>query len=179
MLSGAPMLALARKTGGEGIVGEGAHQYRVVHNWPRLPDEFTWQTTHNVAVDAAENLYVIHEGRVDQTDHPSIFVFDRDGQYVRSFGRQFQGGGHGIEVRNDGGEEFLYVCAYQQVKEFAKLTLQGEVVWTRRAPTEAGVYHPDEAKNPQKVWGRDRFMPTNFAFLDDGGFLLADGYGSF
>jgi len=41
------------------------------------------------------------------------------------------------------------------------------------------VYAEDEAKNPQKIWGRDRFMPTNFAFLDDGGFLLADGYGSF
>ncbi len=26
---------------------------------------------------------------------------------------------------------------------------------------------------------RDRFLPTNFAFLPDGGFLLADGYGSY
>ena len=28
-------------------------------------------------------------------------------------------------------------------------------------------------------WGKDAFLPTNFAFLNDGGFLLADGYGSF
>ncbi len=29
------------------------------------------------------------------------------------------------------------------------------------------------------MWGRDRFLPTNFAFLDDGGFILADGYGAY
>ena len=29
-----------------------------------------------------------------------------------------------------------------------------------------------------KVWGANRFLPTNFAFLDDGGFLLIDGYGA-
>jgi hypothetical protein len=28
-------------------------------------------------------------------------------------------------------------------------------------------------------WTRQGFLPTNFAFLDDGGFLLVDGYGSF
>ncbi|MCA9044900.1 MAG: hypothetical protein KDA69_11305, partial [Planctomycetaceae bacterium] len=46
-------------------------------------------------------------------------------------------------------------------------------------PMDSGVYAVDEASNPQKVWGRDRFIPTNFAFLPDGEFLLADGYGSF
>ena len=44
---------------------------------------------------------------------------------------------------------------------------------------ESGVYAAGEDTDPQKVWGRDRFMPTNFAFLPDGGFFLADGYGSF
>jgi len=43
---------------------------------------------------------------------------------------------------------------------------------------ESGIYAKGEDTNPEKVWGRDRFMPTNFAFLDDGGFLLADGYGA-
>jgi hypothetical protein len=178
-IAGAPLVVTARKTDSDVVVGEGAHQYRVTHAWPQLPDKYTWQTTHNVAVDTAENLYVIHEGRAELTDHPSIFAFDKDGKFIRAFGQQYQGGGHGIEVRKEGSEEFLYVCAYQQVKEFSKLTLEGEIVWTKRAPMEAGVYHEDEAKNPQKVWGQDRFMPTNFAFLDDGGFLLADGYGSF
>jgi hypothetical protein len=122
---------------------------------------------------------VIHEGRANQPDHPAIFVFDAEGKYVRSFGKQFQGGGHGIEVRQEGSQEFLYVCAYQHLKTFAKLDLLGEVVWQKHAPMEAGMYAANEDTDPKNVWGTDRFLPTNFAFLDDGGFLLADGYGSF
>lgn len=175
----APGVITASKTDSPTILGKGDYQYEVTHDWPQLPKEYTWQTTHNVAMDKAGNLYVIHEGKAELKDHPSIFVFDSEGRFVRAFGSQFQGGGHGIEVRAEGGEEFLYVCAYQQVKSFAKLTLKGETVWQKYAPMESGVYADGEASNPQKVWGRDRFMPTNFAFLDDGGFLLADGYGSF
>ncbi len=176
---GAPAIVAASKTDAPIILGEGDYRYEVIHDWPQLPDKYSWQTTHNVAADAASNLYVIHEGRANLKDHPSIFVFDPEGKFIRAFGSQFQGGGHGIEVRAEGGEEFLYVCAYQQVKSFAKLTLKGDTVWEKYAPMESGVYAKDEDTKREKIWGRDRFMPTNFAFLDDGGFLLADGYGSF
>ncbi|RMG40318.1 MAG: hypothetical protein D6725_03615, partial [Planctomycetota bacterium] len=141
--------------------------------------KYQWQTTHNVALDKAGNLYVIHEGRADRKDHPAIFVFDPQGKFVKAFGQPFQGGGHGLEVREEDGQEFLYVCAYQHLKTFAKLDLNGEVVWQKYAPMESGVYAKGEDTNPQRIWGRNRFMPTNFAFLDDGGFLLADGYGSY
>ena len=175
----APMVIAESKTDSKTIVGSGDYKYEAQHAWPQLPSKFTWQTTHNVAVDGAGNLYVIHEGRADQPDHPAIFVFDPKGRYIRSFGSQFQGGGHGIEVRKEGGREYLYVCAYQQLKTFAKLELDGTVVWRKFAPMEAQIYAEGEDTEPKKVWGLDRFMPTNFAFLDDGGFLLADGYGSF
>jgi hypothetical protein len=175
----APVLANVRRIGTETILGTGPHTFRVRHNFPQLPDRFTWQTTHNVAVDAAGNLYVIHEGRKEQKDHPAIFVFDPQGTFIRAFGSQFQGGGHGIEVRQEGGAEFLYVCAYQQVKAFAKLTLDGETVWFRKAPMESGAYAAGEDISTAPSWNRRGFLPTNVAFLDDGGFLLADGYGSF
>ncbi len=175
----APAIITHAKTDSKLIVGEGEHQYEVEHAWPELPSKYTWQTTHNVAVDKDQNLYVIHEGRSNMKDHPAIFVFDSDGKFVRAFGSQFQGGGHGLEVREEGGEEFLYVCGYQQVKAFAKLTLKGDVVWWQNAPMDSGVYAAGEATAKQAKWGRDRFLPTNFAFLDDGGFLLVDGYGSF
>ncbi len=174
-----PTLLVANRTRRTRIVGSGEFQYEFLHNWARLPDRFTWQTTHNVAIDAHGQLYVIHEGHADQADHPSIFVFDETGQFVRAFGSQFQGGGHGIEVRREGNEEFLYVAAYQQIKSIAKLTLTGEVVWQKYAPMRSGVYADGEDTERRKVWGRDRFMPTNFAFLPDGDFLLADGYGSY
>ena len=174
-----PQLLLGQKSSKEIIIGEGKYRFEVQHDWAKLPDKYSWQTTHNVAVDAEGLLYVIHEGHANKKDHPSIFVFDQKGKFVRAFGERFQGGGHGIEVRKEGTEEFLYVCSYQQVKSFAKLTLKGDTVWENYAPMESGVYRRDEDKVRVKRWGRDAFMPTNFAFLDDGGFLLADGYGSF
>jgi hypothetical protein len=175
----APAVVTAGRTAAETIIGEGDYRYRVNHAFAKLPDKYTWQTTHNVALDKAGNLYVIHEGRRDQKDHPSIFVFDPAGTFVRAFGCQFQGGGHGIEVRDEGGTEFLYIAAYQQVKCFAKLTLSGETVWYRKAPMESGLYSPGEDTSTEPTWTRQGFLPTNFAFLDDGGFLLADGYGTF
>ncbi|MEO2046627.1 MAG: peptidase [Pirellulales bacterium] len=177
----APAIVTAKKSDGPLIVGTGDYRYEVHHAWPQLPDKYTWQTTHNVAVDSAGLLYVIHEGRADQPDHPTIFVFDPDGKYVRSFASEFQGGGHGLEIRNEGGQDFIYVTAYQAVRSFAKLDLMGERVWRKGAPMEAGGYADGEEKivHEKPMWGRDRFMPTNYAFAPDGGFYLADGYGSY
>ena len=161
------------------VIGSGEHTYEIIHQYPKLPDQFTWQTTHNVAVDKAQNLYVIHEGDVKKKDHPSIFVFDSTGQYIRAFGSQFQGGGHGLEIREESGEEYLYVTGYKSIKSFAKLTLLGEPIWTLRAPMQSGIYRQGEDEGSSFGFQRDRFLPTNFAFLPDGGFLLADGYGSY
>ncbi|MFM8805221.1 MAG: hypothetical protein ACKOK8_15170, partial [Planctomycetia bacterium] len=44
---------------------------------------------------------------------------------------------------------------------------------------ESGAYAAGEDTSTAANWSRQGFLPTNFAFLDDGGFLLADGYGSF
>ncbi len=163
------------------IVGTEGHRYEVNHDWAQLPNQYHWQTTHNVAVDSDGLVYVIHEGRYPKKDHPSIFVFDADGTFVRAFGEQFQGGGHGIEVRNENGEDQLYVCAYQEQRSFAKLSPKGEEQWRKGAPLQSGYYQDGEDRFPRSQgdspWGRDRFMPTNIAFHPDGSFYVADGYG--
>ena len=179
MAFAAPRVFTAPKTEQKLLVGTGNYRYEVLHHWAQLPSQYSWQTTHNVAVDREGLLYVIHEGRENLKGHPSIFVFDPRGKFVRAFGKQFQGGGHGLEVRTEGREQFLYVTGYQQLKNFAKLTLKGEPVWEQRAPMESMLYPKDEDTKPARRWGRDAFMPTNFAFLPDGGFFVADGYGSF
>ncbi|MCP4886323.1 MAG: hypothetical protein GY904_06890 [Planctomycetaceae bacterium] len=174
-----PGIITSKRSAAQGVVGDGDFKFRCEHQFPQLPKQYTWQTTHNVAVDPDNNLYVIHEGTQEQSDHPSIFVFDSDGKFIRAMGEQFQGGGHGLEVHVENGTPFLYVTAYQHLKTFAKLTLEGETVWQKHAPMNSGHYAKGEASQPKKVWGRDRFMPTNFAFLPDNTFLVADGYGSY
>jgi DNA-binding beta-propeller fold protein YncE len=179
-VAAAPTILTAKKTDSAVEVGSGSHRYEVEHDWLKLPEKFSWQTTHNVAVAKDGNVYVIHEGDRQKTDHPAIFVFDSDGNYIRSFGKEFQGGGHGLEVHEENGEEFLYVTAYQHLKNFAKLTLLGETVWVRHAPMDSGIYAPGEDAVAEATWGRDRFMPTNIAFHPNGNsFYVADGYGAY
>ncbi|MEM1069516.1 MAG: hypothetical protein AAGI63_11520 [Planctomycetota bacterium] len=178
-MTAAPAIITSKRTAAQDVIGEGDLKFRCQHQYPNLPEQFKWQTTHNVAVDPENRLYVIHEGKRELKDHPSIFVFDSDGTFIRAMGSQFQGGGHGLEVHVEDGTPFLYVTAYQHLKTFAKLTLTGETVWQKFAPMKSGHYAQGEASQPKKVWGRDRFMPTNFAFLPDGTFLVADGYGSY
>jgi hypothetical protein len=176
----APRILTAKKTDSPVILGEGEYRYEALHNWPQLPDKYTWQTTHDVAFDKAGNLYVIHEGHKDKKDHPAIFVFDPKGKFIRAFGQEFQGGGHGLEVHEEKGEEFLYVTGYQALKKFAKLTLKGETVWVRHAPMESGIYAKDEDKSTKAGMGRNRFQPTNITFCPSGtGFYVADGYGAY
>ena len=174
----APAVRTASKTETSLRLGDGDHVFEAEHDFLQLPDRYRWQITHNVAVDSAGQIYVIHEGESSLPNHPAIFVFDTDGAFVRAFGEQFQGGGHGLEVRREGDEEYVYVTAYQGLKTFAKLTLDGETVWQKFAPMQTGLYADGEAESPEKVWGRDRFMPTNYAFLSDGSYALADGYGA-
>src|SRR4051812_13382570 len=175
-----PAILTAKKTKSPIILGEGEYKYEAQHNWPQLPDKYTWQTTHDVAFDKAGNLYVIHEGDKKKPDHPAIFVFDADGKFIRAFGQEFQGGGHGLEVHAEGGDEFLYVTGYQGLKKFAKLTLKGETVWERHAPMKSGVYAKGEDTSTKAgMKTRDVFQPTNIAFRSDGdGFYVADGYGA-
>jgi TAT (twin-arginine translocation) pathway signal sequence len=148
------------------VLGTGAHQYEVVsHAWGELPSHIVWGETHGVAIDEAGLIYIKHR---NYAKHPmdAIAVFDPQGKFVRSFGKEFHRGGHGIDVRKEGNEEFLYLCDVQH-GIVAKTTLKGEHVWVKWTPEEPGVYS-DKAK----------YSPTNVAFGPDGGFYIGDGYGS-
>lgn len=175
-----PNLLLAHKSiDKKPVLGAGEHLYEVDHDWCQLPEKYHWQITHNVAVDKDHQLYVIHEGNKDLKDHPAIFVFDKEGKFVRAFGKELQGGGHGLEIRTEGGEQFLYVTAYLSLKWHAKMTLTGEIVWKKHAPMDSGHYAEGEDKSTENKWGRNRFMPTNYAFHPtDGSVYMADGYGA-
>ena len=46
-----PRVLTAQKSDKQLVIGTGAHRYEVLHNWAQLPDKYSWQTTHNVAMD--------------------------------------------------------------------------------------------------------------------------------
>lgn len=148
------------------IVGEGRHRYEWVSDWLMPPDNILWGDTQGVTQDARGHIYVTHTVRQSSPSKDAIVVFDKNGKFVTSWGSRFAGGGHGIDIRKEGGQEFLYHCdtAHRVV---VKTTLAGDVIWEKGKPEEPGVY---KDKMP--------FVPTNVCFAPDGGFYIADGYGS-
>ena len=62
------------------IVGSGGYRYEVIENWGKLPDGWGFREVAAVAVDRKDNVYVFNRG-----EHP-MMVFDRDGNFLRSWG---------------------------------------------------------------------------------------------
>lgn len=154
------------KSGGRlPVLGAGAHKYEAIHGWGKLPEHIRWGDTHGVCFDEHGLVYITHQSAAREP-MDAIVVFDPQGNYVRSFGKQFHGGGHGLAIRKEGSEEFLYVCDIKH-RRVAKVSLRGEAVWTKEYPKEPGVYTKAE-----------QYCPTNVAFAPDGGFYVGDGYGS-
>ena len=103
------LLGMTRRPRPNPVIGTGEHKYQCFHNWGELPADYAWQTTHNVALDSAGLVYITHQGIGKQKGMDTVFVFDPKGKFVRSFGKEWHGGGHGIEIRKEGGEEFIYL----------------------------------------------------------------------
>src|SRR6056297_2193678 len=60
----APAIFTSKRSAAQDVIGSGDFQFHCQHQRAKLPDQFSWQITHNVAVDPDDNLYVIHEGDV-------------------------------------------------------------------------------------------------------------------
>jgi DNA-binding beta-propeller fold protein YncE len=151
------------------MIGSGGHTYEVVHDWLTPPPDIRFGDTQGLAQDSQGRIYVSHTVHPDSQKKHAIAVFDRNGRFITSWGERFAGGGHGLDLRKEGGREYLYHCdtAHRQV---VKTTLDGTVVWEMGAPAEAGVYFTGSKEQP--------FIPTNVAFSPNGDFYVTDGYGS-
>lgn len=163
---GPTILGAERKSGNSlPIMGSDAHAYEATHHWGELPSHVQWGETHGVAVDESGLVYIKHRSHAAEPVD-AVVVFDPDGKYVRSFGKEYHHGGHGIDIRKEQGEEFLYLSDVFN-RRVVKTNLLGEHVWELSFPTEPKVYENIE-----------QYRPTNVAFAPDGGFYVADGYGS-
>ena len=162
----APYVIAQDKTGTRlPVVGEGEHQYEVIHDWGELPAGHAYGNTHGVAVDAQGHIHIKHTVGKGATIDDAVVVFDADGKFIRSWGKQYKGGAHGLHLSKEGNEEFFYLCDPKR-HLFAKTTLDGKELWRKWAPEQCNGYSmPGE------------FNPTNIAIAANGDFYVADGYG--
>lgn len=153
------------------VGGHGEHQYGFVHDWLTPPDDLLWGDTQGLAQDGGGNIYVAHTTQISSQRRDALVVFDEQGQYLRSFGAAFAAGAHGLDLREEGGQEFLYLSDTRN-RCVVKITLAGDVVWETGLPEEAAPFYQSA------TGGQNPFIPTNVAFAPNGDFYLADGYGS-
>ena len=149
------------------ILGEGDHKYEVTHDWGELPADISYGNTHGVCEDSHGHIYIHHTVFATSEKADSMVVFDHKGKFVKSWGKDFKGGAHGLLIRKEGKQEFLYLCDTKRGL-MVKTTLDGEEVFTLGYPKEAEPY----AKEPIK------YSPTNLAIAPNGDIYIGDGYGS-
>ena len=129
------------------ILGQGEHQYEAIHDWGELPRTIKYGNTHGVCEDSQGNIYIHHTVHATSENPDTMVVFDHNGKFVRSWGRQFKGGAHGLTIRKEGSEEFLYLSDYEH-GIVTKRTLKG------------GKYSPSAIRlNRKPTSPRTRILP--------------------
>jgi hypothetical protein len=148
------------------VVGSGALRFEVVHDWLVPPAGGAFGDTHGVAQDSAGNLYVAHTVGVGSSLKDAVYVYSPEGRFLRSFGAEFAGGAHGLDLRAEDGTDFLYHCDTGR-RKVVKTRTDGTVAWEAGCPMSSGAYEKP-----------DQWCPTNVAFGPDGTVFVGDGYGA-
>ena len=170
----APLILHATSKSGSAkpILGSGDHTYEVTHDWGELPADIQYGNTHGVCEDSQGNIYIHHTVAANSPRSDSMVVFDSQGKFIKSWGKEFKGGAHGLHIRKEGSTEYLYLCDTQRGL-VVKTTLNGEEVFSIGYPTEAEPYSkPGPDGQPIK------YSPTNLAIAPNGDLYVGDGYGS-
>lgn len=140
-------------------IGSGAYYYEVDADWAKLPEGWTFHEVVDVAVDSKDQVYVFNRG-----EHP-MMVFDREGNFLTSWGEGKFHRPHGITI---GPDDMLYL-ADDEAHVIEKYTTDGELVLTIGA---RGVSAPFQSGDPFN-------KPTKVALEPDTGNLyISDGYGN-
>jgi len=140
------------------ILGEGAYRYRVEEGWGKLPDGYTYDEVGGIGVDRNDNVYVFNRG-----DHPMI-VFDRDGNFLRSWGEGVFPRAHGVHMAPDD----TIFCTDDGAHCVRKCTLDGKVLMTIGTPGKPAPFQS----------GQPFCRCTHTALSPKGEIYVSDGYGN-
>ena len=139
-------------------VGSGDYRYRVVEGWAKWPEEWKLGDVAAVGVDSKDQVYAFHRG-----DHPMV-VFDRDGNYLRSWGEGVFRRAHGIHM---GPDDTIYLTDDGD-HTVRKCTLDGRVLMTIGIPGEPAPF----------MSGEPFRRCTHTALSPAGDIYVSDGYGN-
>ena len=140
------------------VQGEGAYRYEISNDWAKVPTGMEWREVGAVAVDDKDNVYVFNRG-----PHPMI-VFDRAGNFLRSWGEGLFKRAHGAHFAPDG-TLYLTDDGDHTVRQ---CTTEGKVLLTIGIPGRPTPYMSQEPFN----------RCTHTALSPKGDLYISDGYGN-
>src|SRR5258708_23819708 len=140
------------------VLGSGEHRYRVVENWAKLPEGWESRDVAAVAVDSKDRVYVFNRGQ-----HP-MMVFDRDGNFLRSWGEGLFPRAHGLDIGPDG---TLY-CTDDGDHTMRHCTPEGKVLMTLGISGKPAPY----------MSGQPFHRCTHTSLSPNGAIYVSDGYGN-
>jgi hypothetical protein len=122
-------------------LGSGDYIYEPVDDWAKLPSGWSFKEIGGVGVDSKDNVYVFNRG-----EHPMI-VFDRDGNFLRSWGEGVFPRAHGVFVAPD---ETLWLTddADHTVRQ---CTLDGKILLTLGVPGKPAPYMSGEPFHRSRI----------------------------
>ena len=140
-------------------LGSGQFIFEVAEGWGTLPDGWGFKEVAAVGADARGNVYAFNRG-----DHPMI-VFDKDGNFLRSWGEGGFPRAHGITM----GPDDTIFCTDDGDHTVRHCTLDGKVLMTLGI---SGQPAPFMSGNPFHRCTHLAIDPQN------GDFYVSDGYGN-
>ena len=175
----APAVLADDKAGDKPIIlGKGEHTYELVPGWGELPEGKRYGNTHAV-VETEDGRIFVHNA---SPTGDCTCIFDPDGKFIKSWGHDFaglgkglSGGAHGMDIRKEGNEEFLYLAPTGMHRVY-KTTLDGEIVMSRQYPRLARDVR--DGKVVPDYTSEAKYVPTFIALAPNGDFYVTDGYGS-
>ena len=140
------------------VLGEGDYRYQALDGWAKMPDGLETGEVSAIAVDERDRVYVFN-----RSPNPML-VFDRDGNFLSTWGQDLFARPHGLHI---GPDQALY-CTDEGTHTVCKCTLEGKLLMRIGTPN---------APSP-RMSCRPFNRCTHTALSPSGDIYVSDGYGN-
>lgn len=140
-------------------MGSGIMTFDTVPGWGLRPDGTSalGPTHGGVVIDKAGNIYT--------SANKGVVVFSPDGKVVQEYLGDKYSNIHDMEIREEGGDEFIYAARNNNAEGIKFNAHSGEIVLRLGFPQESGL-------------NLKQFNPTAITVAPNGDIFLSDGYAS-
>ena len=154
------------------IVGSGEYTYEMDPDWAKVPTDWAMPTAA-VYGDSQDRVYAFNR----DPDHP-VCVFDREGNFLSSWGQGLISFAHAIIVDKDD-NVWLVDRNTHQVHKYTNDGAHLLTIGEKGARSDTGVDPEDYSSTAFETithGGPPFNMPAGIAFNDQGDIFIADGY---